>query len=201
MIKHNFTIKEILISAWHATKKNAWFLALMFFVSVTIMTVTRHTGIIGGLINILIGISIINISLVIASGKTPNYLDTVSIFKNYKIFWHYLIASILCVIIVLGGLILFILPGIYLAVRLQFYKFLIVDDENLRPVAALKKSMKMTKGHFWKLFGFILAIILLNIVGLLVFIIGLAITIPVSVLATAFLYKKFAHAYESVAGA
>lgn len=198
MIKHNFTIKEILISAWHTTKKNAWFLAVIFFISATIMMITRHTGIIGGLINILLGISIINVSLVIANGKTPTYLDTISSFKNYKIFWHYLISSILCVLIVLVGLILFILPGIYLAVRLQFYKFLIISDENLGPVAALKKSMKMTKGYFWKLFGFILAIILLNIIGLLVFIVGLAVTIPVSVLATAFLYKKFNHAHETV---
>lgn len=191
MTQHNFTftIKEIFNSAWQATKKNAWYLFTIFFIAGLILAIGSLTPL-SGFVQMLVGISIVTISLVIVSGKTPTYEDTVKSFNTYKITWHYFLATILYALIVIAGLILLILPGVYLAVRLQFYKFIIIDDENIGPVDALKKSMEMTRDHFWKLFGFMVTIVLFNILGLLFFIVGLIVTIPVSVLASAFLYKK-----------
>lgn len=234
MIKHNFSITDIFVSAWESTKKNAWFLFIVTIAAGAIMGATSRIPVISQLIGFVISISVTTVSLMIVHDKTPDYEDLLKSFKNYKIVWHYFLASILYIItifipiligvmggvdIILGYLpkllsfipivsiliftipsiylavhlifvFIFAFPGIYLAVRLQFYKFLVIEDENLGPVDALKKSMKMTDGHFWKLLGFMFSLIILNILGVLLFKVGLLITIPVSMIASTYLYKK-----------
>lgn len=190
MIKHNFSITDIFVSAWESTKKNAWFLFIVTIAAGAIMGATSRIPVISQFVSFIISISVMTVSLVIVHGKTPNYDDLLKSFKNHKIMWHYFLASILCALIVLVGFIALILPGIYLAVRLQFYKLLIIENEDLSPVDALKKSMEMTDGHFWNLLGFTFAVIILNILGALFFMVGLLITIPVSMIASAYLYKK-----------
>ena len=103
---------------------------------------------------------------------------------------NYLISAILAGVIVLAGLLLLVVPGIYLAIRLQYYKFLIVDKENISPVMALKESWRMTEGHTWNLFLFMLLIILINFIGAMLLGIGLFVSVPVSLIAYAFLYRK-----------
>ena len=87
------------------------------------------------------------------------------------------------------------LPGIYVIIRLQFYKFFVID-KDMGPIPALKSSWKITKGHFWKLAQYLLVIAIINIaVGLLVNLGGnyfyalLLVTIPVIAIASAYLYE------------
>lgn len=198
MTIHKFTLKEVFSPAWTKTKEYAWYLFCVFILSVAVMAIGRFTFILAPLIDYLVGISIVTISLVIASGHTPTFNDLFKSFKNYKITWHYILTTLLYILIVVIGLIFFILPGIYLAVRLHFYKFLIIEHENMGPIDTLKESMRMTSGLFWRLLGFIIVIALFNIVGVLLLGVGLIITIPVSVLAHAFLYKKLLHHNKEV---
>lgn len=193
MTTHKFTLKEVFSPAWAKTKEHAWYLFCVFVLSAVVMGAGRLVFFLSPIINLLVGIAVITVSLVIASGHTPKFDDLLKSFKNYKITWHYILTTILYIIIVLIGLIFFILPGIYLAVRLHFYKFLIIEHENMDPIEILKESLRMTSGLFWKLLGFIIVIALFNIAGALLLGIGLIITIPVSVLAHAFLYKKLLH--------
>jgi hypothetical protein len=60
------------------------------------------------------------------------------------------------------GLMLFILPGIYAAVRLSFAEFFLVLD-NLKPVEAIQKSFEATRSHF----GLILLLMVIFITPLL----------------------------------
>lgn len=183
---------DIFDSAWSKTKENAWFLFCVFLIAVVIMWATKFLPVIGSLISIFIGISVTAVSIVIASDRTPSYEDLIKSFRNYKITLHYILASILYAIIIVLGLIVFILPGIYLAIRLGFYKFLIIENENLKVVDSLKESMKMTDGHFWKILGFMAMLIIINVLGAIPFGLGLIVTIPVSIIASAVLYKKLA---------
>lgn len=192
MKTHTFTYKEIFNSAWSKTKEHAWFLFRAFLIAVLIMGAGKFLFILSPFIDLLVSIAILTISLIIAHGKTPVFSDLLRSFENYKITWHYLLASLLSVIIIGIGILLLVLPGIYLAVRLQFYKFLIIEHENMGVIESLKKSMAMTQGKFWKLFGFMILVILFNILGLIPFGLGLIFTIPISILAHAFLYKKLA---------
>jgi uncharacterized membrane protein len=92
-------------------------------------------------------------------------------------------------LIVIGGFILLIIPGIFFALRLQFTCYLIVD-KNLGPVEAVKTSWKITKGNAWNLFFLGILLGLINILGLLCLIVGLFVTVPLTMLATTFVYRK-----------
>jgi uncharacterized membrane protein len=190
MNTHTFTLKEIFNSAWDKAVEHAWYLLCVFLGAAVIMGAVTPIPIIGAIVGVFLGVAIITIALVIVSGATPTFADLLKSFKNYKIVWHYLLASLLYGLIVLVGLIALILPGIYLAVRLQFYKFLVVEHEDMGVVDSLKQSLNMSRGHFWKLFAFVVIVIIINIAGALAFGVGLLVTVPVSVLASTLVYKK-----------
>lgn len=185
-----FSKKELLQSGWAKTKEHFWLLVLVL---VFVLLVTSATGYWWGLaivVGIFLSISVITLSLDIADGRTPVFVDIFRKYQRWKIFVNYLISAILGGAIVLLGLLLFVAPGIYFAIRLQYYKFLIVDKEDIGPIMALKESWRMTEGHTWNLFLFMLLIILINFIGAILFGIGLLISVPVSLIAYAFLYRK-----------
>lgn len=62
------------------------------------------------------------------------------------------IYGVICVI----GLVCLIIPGIYLAIRLQFSPFLIAE-KNYEVIESFKKSWQMTEGYVFKLFLLFLA--------------------------------------------
>ena len=136
-------------------------------------------------VNLVIGIGLINITLKLLDNKKPKYKDLF----YYKPIVNYFLASLLEGLSVIGGFILLIIPGIFFALRLQFTCYLIVD-KNLGPVEAVKTSWKITKGNAWNLFFLGILLGLINILGLLCLIVGLFVTVPLTMLATTFVYRK-----------
>jgi uncharacterized membrane protein len=94
---------------------------------------------------------------------------------------------------VIDGLILLVIPGIFWAVKFSFSP-LIVIDTKMGPVASMKESYAITKGNFWHLFVFWIVIGLINLVGVILFGIGLLITVPVSVFASIHVYRELSKA-------
>lgn len=92
-------------------------------------------------------------------------------------------------IFVLGGLI-YLIFGIYLAMRLMFVTYYIVD-KNAGVVDSIKMSWELTRNAVINLFLLSIVFAIVNFIGALLFGIGLAITVPLTFLATALLYRKF----------
>lgn len=190
MIKNNLNIGEIISEGWDKTKKNFWFLFCLMVTSVILMAITQYSEILDFILGIPLGIATLTIALVIVGGHTPKYEDLFKSFKNYKITLNFFITSILCIMIIVLGFVFFIIPGIYLAVRLQFYKFLVIENENMSPVGIIKESYKMTEGYFWKLFGFIVVMVVINLIGAIPLGLGLIFTVPLTLISGAVFYKK-----------
>src|SRR5262249_43527303 len=77
-------------------------------------------------------------------GQQPELSD---LFVPLQRYWvSSVLAQILVTIVVLVGFILLIVPGIFLAVRLSFVPFLVVD-EGRGPVDALTESFNRTAGY------------------------------------------------------
>jgi uncharacterized membrane protein len=112
-------------------------------------------------------------------------------------FWHYLLASLAVGIAVFIGLVLLIVPGIYLALRFLFVPYLVVD-RKLGVGAAFTESSRMTEGRKWQLLGFVLLLILINIVGALLLLVGLLVTMPVTMIALAHAYRTLEHSVNEV---
>src|SRR5579859_2148067 len=101
----------------------------------------------------------------------------------------YFLASLLYNFVVFLGFFLFVIPGIYFALRYQFALTLIVDrDAGIADAFAM--SAQMTKGMKWSLFGLAIVSVLLNLGGLILIGLGLIITIPTSYLAVFAAYEK-----------
>ena len=151
--------------------------------------------------------------------KTTNKLardnqvvPTVEIFKpKFSIVLNYVIAGFLNLGIVLIGLICFILPGIYLAFRLQFVYNLIVDGE-LTAFEAIQESFRLTgQGRVWSILllviiqiGLYMAyIIVFSIIfGLINSILGVNLSTPLSLINGIVFVPLFAlfhsHAYVRI---
>ena len=113
-------------------------------------------------------------------------------------FFYYFAAQVIVGLAVVLGLVLLIVPGIMLALGLMFTSYLVIDKKR-GPIEALKESWRITKGHKWQLFLFVLAILGLNILGLIALVVGLLVTIPVSMLAVVHAYRKLEHGASEVA--
>lgn len=107
-------------------------------------------------------------------------------------FWKYLGTYLLVVLAVAVGLVLLIVPGIILGLMFMFAFFSVIERE-LGPIEALSESNRITRGHKWPLFGLVLLLIGINLLGVLALGVGLLVSIPVSTLA-------FVHAYRVLGG-
>lgn len=84
-----------------------------------------------------------------ASVKAPVSLK--DYFDALPRFFSLFIASLAYVVVIVIGLILLIVPGIYFSIKYMFYSYFIVD-QKMGPFAALKASADLTRGKILKFF-------------------------------------------------
>lgn len=206
------SVKESLRFGWNTFKSRPWIFVqvglLLFLVNVAmnlVQSVLEYAGeqsgdisAIGfGLLSLVIGIGV---SFLISMGETAFFLKahTDASTVSFKDLWHpqpflkFVGASLLAGLMILGGLILLIIPGIIVGIMVMFIGYIVIE-EKLGPINAIKRSMALTKGSRWKLFQLALATLLLNILGFLALLVGLFVTIPVSFIAAV-------HAYRTLKG-
>jgi uncharacterized membrane protein len=108
-------------------------------------------------------LGLLSIALEFRDGKSHEIED---LFKNYRLFPNFFAATIIYGFLVAIGFVFFIVPGIYLALKYQFYSYLIVD-RGLGPIEALRESARMTEGAkkdvfvFWLTLGCSIFVIML----------------------------------------
>lgn len=192
-----FSIEEAFRFGWDTFKKDPWFFvgvtAALTIFSVVVNALTGNGYGIMAFIGFLIGLAastVVTIAyarLALSAQEGPHV--------GWEGLWapeHFLNmlgATILQSIAIVVGLILLVIPGIIVALMLMFTQLLVVD-KKMSPVAALKESYRLTKGQLLQIFLFWLAIIVINIIGLIALVVGLLVTLPVSLIAVAHVYKK-----------
>lgn len=137
---------------------------------------------------------ILKISLTLHDGLKAKMPD---LFSCFPLFFRYVGGMALYLLIVAGGLVLLIVPGVIWAVRFGFYACLIVD-KGLGPVEALKKSYEMTRGSAWNVFLLDILSAGIILLGILCLVIGLFAAIPVTLLAWVYVYRKLLSAPDAV---
>ena len=201
MTTKNFSISEAVQFGWDTMKSNiSFFIGLLIVVglieyvpdiiAVIIKADAPFLSIIiqiaSVVLSMIIAMGLIKICLRFCDGEKGEFSDLLSC---YPLFLDYLIGSIIYGLIVMVGLILLIIPGIIWAIQFQFFSYLIID-RGLGPIDALKKSSEITKGVKWDLFVFGIVLGVINLLGLLCLVVGLFATIPTTIVAIAFVYRK-----------
>lgn len=204
---HSLSVRDTLMFGWTTFSKRPWFFITLFvclmiaYAFLSFVTDPAHQDhgpmafalfVASVVLGTVLEIMLVNIAL-----KSHSNVEAVTFSDAYVRlpFWSYLGTKVLVALIVVLGLILVIVPGVIAGLALMFATYLIVD-KGRTPLEAIKESVRMTKGNRWKLFLFVLALAALNIVGAVLFFVGLMVTVPVTYLAMVHAYRTLDRASE-----
>ena len=184
-----FSISEELSKSWETFKKHAW-IFIGLFVGYAIVSVLVSLIPFGRILTLIVdsifALGFTRIIFQAIDGEEPQFSafgqESGKCLKQIG-------ASLLIGLLVLVGLILLVVPGIYVALRLQFVTAVIVE-ENLGVIDSLKRSWEMTDGHVLQLFLLSLAILGLIIAGVICLGIGILVAAPVAQILTMYVYRK-----------
>jgi hypothetical protein len=202
MSRHNFSFKDAFVFGWNKTRQHYWFCFLTFLLVTLIINSVDHVPLLRTVVTLMVALSVVSVSLLIARDHHFTFENLFTPLLSPKKVAKFVLISVLYAIpVILAAVFLFfvpakflgllvILPSIYLAVRFKFFPYVVVENEDATLESIIRKSLKLTEGHFWMVFGFIVLIGLLNVLGLAFFIVGLVVTIPVSIFATAYVYTR-----------
>ncbi len=137
-------------------------------------------------ISVWLGLGLIRIVLDLVDGHKS---ELTRLFSQSGVLVQAIIAGILSGLIIAIGFMLLVIPGIIFAMKLQFVSSLIID-KKLGPIAAIKESWRITDGSLGNLFIFLVLLLVLNFVAMLLLLIPLLITLPVSYVAWVCVYRK-----------
>ena len=107
---------------------------------------------------------------------TPKFSD---FFLGFRFFIPLLLTAMVGGALTGIGLLLLIIPGIYLMVSYLFASCLVVD-RRLDFWPALELSRRTVQPQWFSLFAFLLLLILLNLVGAALLLIGLLVSVPLT---------------------
>lgn len=201
-----FTVKSSIQAGWSGFKSRPWLfvqaILVLFVVNILVSLAQEFAenhsaeGILGVVLAIVLAAAGVYVSFLLSMGQIAFFLSAHDDVKNTSLraLWHpqsflrFFGATILVSLAVVLGFVAFIIPGIILAIALSFVGFLVIE-KNLSPVAALKESMRITKGQRWKILLLGLACFALNILGFLALVVGIFVTAPVTYLAMTHAYR------------
>ncbi len=203
-----FSIQESIVFGWNEVKNR-------FFLFIGLFILTLGSDIAGQfflrswsdkayVLAVVLFLFFLVIGLFLRLGFLRAVLDRVDgkevsfdrLLIEYRHVLSFLVAGFIYACAVVVGLMLLILPGIFIAVALSFFPFLMID-RNLGPFASLKESLKVTKGYRGRLTLFLSILVGINLLGVLFFVVGLLVTFPLSVVAYAHGYRKIVGEGES----
>ena len=201
MIRQKFSKGEALRFGWETTKSNLVFFVGVLIIAFLVLFVLAFISklmegknalawfiitIACGILFIIIRMGFIKITLRFYNNEKAKFSD---LFSCYPLLFKYILGLIFYGIIVLGGFILFVVTGIIWGIEYQFFEYFIVD-KKLGPIEALRRSSEITRGAKWDLFLFDLLIQIINLLGSICLILGLFVTLPLTMVARTSVYYQ-----------
>jgi len=200
MSENKLAIGQIVKDTWAVFKKE-WMkiYGLMLLPIAFAIVYGIITGILGaeGLIGVILELLYFFIQTVISMGVLKAMLNIVrgekfdidTILSTQPLFLKYLGATLLVGLIVGIGLLLFIIPGIYMAITYTFVPYLIVD-KKMGVFEAMKESSELTKGKKFDIFIFGIVAMLIGYSGILALFVGILLTAPFAGMMYPILYSR-----------
>jgi len=89
-----------------------------------------------------------------SNGDTPRHRDLLAV--ALRIWPPYALLAAISTLLIMLGMSLFVLPALWVMVKLAFSEYLLVLH-GLTPLAAIKQSLELSRGRFWKIMACLLA--------------------------------------------
>lgn len=125
--------------------------------------------------------------------KSDEDCDFTHFFAGFSQFVPLLVLSLLTSVMISVGLLLLVLPGIYLSLAYAF-SLLLVIREGLGPWQAMEESRRIITAHFMDYLIFAVLALIVNVVAAIPFGLGLFVSIPVTLAAQYALYVELRQA-------
>jgi hypothetical protein len=133
-------------------------------------------------------VGLLQICRALSDGKAPAFAET---FACLPLGPKFLAAQILYLLMVVIGLLLLVVPGVYLGVRYALFGFCFANGET-NPLRCFQQSAIISKGATTGLLWILAALFVLNLLGASLLALGLFITVPLSVLIMTDVYRQLA---------
>ena len=187
----DFNISNVIDKAWEMFKARAMFhIGFAFLISTIQLAFTLYLEDFVFIYSIFLSPPLIAGFYLVANRMSQReYVDFQNYFDGFKYILPLIIVNLITAIFMVAGLVLFILPGIYLGVGYMFsLLFVLFGGFDFWP--AMEYSRKLVHTNWWKFFGFVLLLLLINIGGFLCLIVGLLVTIPLTYLSVYVLFEE-----------
>ncbi len=133
----------------------------------------------------VIGAGIIRGSLGVTEGRSFEFTE---IFRTDRI-GRVIVTSLITSAIIAVGFLLCVLPGIIAAFLLSYSLYFVID-QDMEPMAAIRASFSLVKDNLGEALVWAIVSYLIVVAGVLLCLVGLIAAIPISLLGTAYTYKK-----------
>lgn len=172
-----FSTREALRFGWDVASRNTGFLVVILVVSgvldgipgaiqeataETLPLVSFAFGLLTLFVSTVTTIGQTKIALRFADGEQPTHDD---LYAHYRLFFRFLSTTIVYLLVVALGLVLFVVPGVIWLIRYGASPYLVVD-KGMGTREAMRTSSEITQGVRWQLFRFTVASLVL-VVGVL----------------------------------
>lgn len=159
--------------SWKSYKSRFWELTLAIFLPTVIVALVGNPrgtsqGFLVALAALIIS-ALVNLGILYAVVENTPVLKSIK--KAWRNIWGYWWIMILSGLIVMGGAIFLLVPGIIFAVWFMMAQYIFVL-ENKRGLDALLRSKEYVQGHGWDIFGKIMYFILISLIILIAAAIG-----------------------------
>ena len=177
--------------SWELLKEHFWLLvgasALVFAISLAIEFIPFVGQVASRVLSLALWGGLDWLFLKLIRGEPADISD---VFAGFRVsFLQLVLGGIVTSTLILVGLLLCILPGIYLAVAWLGFSPLLIMDKRLDFWPALELSRRVVTQNWWTIFALFLLTLLIVIAGVLAFGVGLFVALPLATGAMVYAYE------------
>ena len=174
---------------WELFKHYPYGFIAFCLLNIFINAVLNAIPLLGPLASLALSLPLVMGNFIVAArllqGQTPQFRD---FFSAFSFFWPLFLVSLISSILIAIGMILLIIPGVYLMVSYLFASCLVIDgSQDFWP--AMELSRRTVMPQWFGFFAFLLLLIVMNLAGALLLGLGLLATIPISFCALTVAYN------------
>ncbi len=171
---------EYLKTGWDLFKRYPGWFAGFFLIYAGVQMVLHFLPWIGTVAGFAVGPALLMGNFIVSAkllqGRTPEFSD---FFLGFRFFIPLLLTALVGGVLAGLGLLLLVIPGVYLLVGYLFASALVVD-RRVDFWQALETSRRTVNPIWFTMFAFVLLLILINLAGALLFGLGLLVSVPLT---------------------
>ncbi|MFQ5891587.1 MAG: hypothetical protein ACE5HW_02185 [Candidatus Methanofastidiosia archaeon] len=164
--------------AWDLTKDNLGTFVVAFLI----------IAIAGNIVPIVLSAPLTVGFYVIASKAKKGEADLGDLAKGFDVFGSTVLAQLVRAILIVVGLIFCILPGLVFALW-YMYTLVVIAEKKVGFQEAMKESKEIVSKEFFDHVIFVIVLFFINFIGFLLCVVGLLVTVPLSMTALVMAYQ------------